>query len=41
MIQLLFELLFHDESPDITPTPKITEFRKWWQFLYIKNKKAI
>ena len=39
LIQLLFELLCHDESSEVTPTPKIAEFRKWWQFLwYIKNK---
>ena len=29
LIQVLFELLGHDESSEVTPTPKIAEFRKW------------
>ena len=33
LIQVLFELLGHDESSEVTPTPKIAEFRKWWHFL--------
>ena len=31
LIQFLVELLYHDESSEVTPTPKIAEFRKWWQ----------
>ena len=28
-IQVLFELLGHDESSEVSPTPKIAGFRKW------------
>ena len=39
LMQALFELLGHDESSEVTPTPKIAEFRKWWHFLNtLKNK---
>ena len=38
LVQVLFELLGHDESSEVTPTPKIAEFRKWWHFFkYIKK----
>ena len=39
LIQVLFELLGHDESSEVSPTPKIAEFRKWWHFFNtFKNK---